>query len=162
MNATAFEMPMASAPDAGTASQPNSMPAGSSQSLRRSGHRPLKFTGQQLAMVMSFQVGTPFWFEINLYRTSSQGFVIHNKLFYKSDDEIDHFSVIECDSFEGMMDQLENFDAAKLVRVTPPQNPAEMSLIELTATALEARAVAQEARRQYGELVGQLLHELAR
>lgn len=163
MSATAFHMPVsAPSPDPSQASSAPSPAPLQGFRLRRSGQRPLEFGGQNLAMAMSYQIGTPFWFELNLYRAGEYQFVSEIKLFYKSDDEIDQFYADRFDSFDGLMDHLERFDAASIVRSSLPENPAQLSLNELTARALETRAIAAEARRQYRGLVGQLLHELSK
>ena len=54
--------------------------------ITRSGARPLRFAGSELVMAMSFTPELPYWYEINMYRTSDLEFVAAVRLFHQSED----------------------------------------------------------------------------
>lgn len=129
--------------------------------LRRSGQRPLAFDGSELCMAMSYVAGTAFWYEVNVYRTTAGRFVVRLDMFTKSDLDRERHDAWECESFGEVLDLLEGYDAANDIRIdVEPDDPA-LSLADLAAHALALRARAAEARRQYGGMIGELLHELA-
>jgi hypothetical protein len=128
--------------------------------IKRMGKRPLVFNGSELGMAMSFTPGTPYWYEINILRTTDQHFVLVVKLFFQSPDETDSVRAWECDSFAEVLDALEAYDAADDVRVRVDMDDTGMSAAEMAAWALDLRARALGARTHFQVLVGQLLHDL--
>jgi len=127
--------------------------------IKRTGQRPLVFEGAELCMAMSFVPGTPSWYEINLYRTSAQGFVVAIRQFFKSEDERDRVRAWEFESFEAAVACLEGYDAGEDVRVE--RFPDEASgAADLAASAFSLRAQVEAARDQYAGLVGEILYEL--
>lgn len=129
--------------------------------LRRTGKRPLTFHGSELCMAMSFEVGTPLWYEINVFRRSdADGFIVDVRMFTKSDGEKDYFTVRECANFEEVMHYLEGYEPANDVRVDVTFDDDDLTLADLTVQALGLKIKVEEARRQYHGLVGQILYEL--
>jgi hypothetical protein len=128
--------------------------------LRRVGKRPLTFRGVELCMAMSFTPGTPFWYEINIWRTEEQGFVLAIKTFYQSEDERDQSRAWATDSFDQVMDLLEDFDPARHMRPGLAADEPGLAPAEMVARALMQRARIEDARMQYGALVGEILHDL--
>ena len=129
-------------------------------SLKRMGKRPLSFEGTELCMAMSFHPKSSWWYEINIFRTVEQKFIVSVKQFFQSEEERDTARAWECDSFAHAMDILEGYDAADDVRVNVMADDPSLSLPELAAHALSLRARAEEARRQYQSLVGEILFDL--
>jgi hypothetical protein len=127
--------------------------------LKRVGARPLSFNGTELCMAMSFVPGAPFWYEVNVYRTDAQGFVVAIKQFFRDENETDFVRAWEFEDFDGAMAHLEAYDPADDIRVDIDPS-AEMTLPELAAHALALRARAAEARRQFKALVGEILFDL--
>lgn len=129
-------------------------------SIKCMGRRPIEFHGVELCMAMSFAPGAPMWFEINIYRTLAQGFVVCVRHFHRDEDQQDLVRAWEHDDFEAVMTTLEGYDPADDLRVdVDPADPG-LALPDLAAHALALRARAGEARRQYAALVGEILHDL--
>lgn len=127
--------------------------------LKRVGTRPLTFRGTEICMAMSFVPGTPSWYEVNVYRTAEQRFVVAIKQFFRDADEHDICRAWEFDDFDGALSHIESYDPADDIRVDVDPS-APMTLAELAAHALALRAKAAEARRQYRSLVGEILYDL--
>ncbi|MEL6318840.1 MAG: hypothetical protein AAFR16_14505, partial [Pseudomonadota bacterium] len=129
--------------------------------LRRTGAAPLTFVGGELAHAMSYTSGgAPFWYEVNVFRMQGAGFVGDVRMFAKRDGETDRFTVMVAESFDEVISFLENYDAAADVAIDLDLDDQELSLAELTAKALGVRIKAEQARRQYRNLVGQMLFDL--
>ncbi|MEL6198310.1 MAG: hypothetical protein AAFT19_10710 [Pseudomonadota bacterium] len=128
--------------------------------LRRSGARPLAFSGSELCMGVSYTAGTPFWYELNIYRKTDGGFVVRLDMRAKSDNDPSRHHAWECPSFAEVMESLEAYDAGDDIRIDIEPDDPELGLADLAAHALSIRARAEEARRQYRGLIGELLHEL--
>jgi hypothetical protein len=128
--------------------------------IKRMGARPLVFQGTELAMAMSFTPELPYWYEINLFRTTDQHFVLAIKLFYQSANEKDTAQVWKYETIDQALDTLETYDAGQDVRVTV--NPADTSLTaaELAAYAMDLSAKTKAARAHYAGLAGEFLHEI--
>ncbi len=138
--------------------QPAPAPEATAYRIPRTGQRPLAFDGSELCMAMSFIPGCAYWYEINIYRTTQQKFVVAVRQFFQSETERDRVRAWECDGFAEVLDSLEAYDAAQDVRLSeahPGDSPAELAG---EAMMLKARVAA--ARAQYGGLVGEILHEL--
>jgi hypothetical protein len=127
--------------------------------LKRVGGRPLSFNGVELCMGMSFVPGAAFWYEVNVWRTAEQRFVVAIKTFFRDENETDQVRAWEFDDFDGAMAHLEGYDPAEDIRVDIDPS-ADMTLPELAAHALALRARAGEARRQFAALIGEILYDL--
>lgn len=128
--------------------------------IKRAGARPLSFNGSELAMAMSYTPAIPYWYEINVYRTTDQRYVATVRLFYQSEDEQDTVRAWDFDALEQALDALAQYDAAHDVRITmdPADNSAPAA--ELAAYALELRSQVLAARRHYDSLIGEFFYEL--
>lgn len=133
---------------------------GSALRLRRMGARPLVFQGMELGMAMSFSPDLPYWYEINLYRTADSRFVLAVRLFHQSEDARDTVEAWTFDSLADAMDALEGYDAGKDVPVTVSATDPALSAADLAAHAMDLRARAEAARRHFGGLVGEFLHQM--
>jgi hypothetical protein len=128
--------------------------------IRRMGGRPLEFAGVELGMAMSFSPEIPYWYEINLYRTSDRTFVLAIRLFFQSEAERDLVSASAHETLAEALDALEAYDAAEDVRLTLDMASEHLSAAELAASALDLRARAKAARSHFGGLVGEFLHQM--
>jgi len=128
--------------------------------LKRPGARPLVFEGSELAMAMSFTPGLPYWYEVNLYRTTDQRFVTAVKLYYQSADEQDTARAWEFDSLDQALEKLAHYDAGQDVKLSLDPGNAEMGAAELAACAMELRARVMGARRHYESLIGEFFFDL--
>ena len=128
--------------------------------IKRPGARPLVFEGIELAMAMSFTPALPYWYEVNLYRTSDQRFVATVKQFYQSETEQDMIKAWDFGSLDQAIDKLANYDAGEDVRISVDPADLSASAAELAACAMELRAKVISARRHYASLVGEFFYEL--
>jgi len=152
MNAT-DPAQMTPAPDAAPTMAPSSF------RLSRPGKRPLTFHGSELAMAMSYTPELPYWYELNIYRTAEQKFVLALKLFFGSTDETDRSKAWEFDTLPEVFDTLESYDAADDVRIDCTAME-HLSAAELAARAYELGARVAAQRAHFGSIVGELFKEL--
>lgn len=128
--------------------------------IKRPGARPLIFEGIELAMAMSFTPALPYWYEVNIYRTNDQRFVVAVRLFFQSEAEQDQVHAWDFDTLDQALDKLAQYDAAQDVKVSmDPANPS-MPPAELAAMALDLRARVDSARRHFASLLGEFFYEL--
>jgi hypothetical protein len=128
--------------------------------LRRSGARPMNFVGAELCSAMSYEPGTPLWYEINVFRTAARSFVASVKMFSKSEDEKDRFSAYETESFDEALSWLEDYEPANDIRIDLPFDNPALPPLELGIKAASASLRLAEARRQYRDLVGEVFFAL--
>jgi hypothetical protein len=128
--------------------------------LRRSGARPMNFVGSELCSAMSYEPGTPLWYEVALFRTAAQSYVANVKMFSKSEDEKDRFTAYEAESFDEALAWLESYEPANDIRIDLPFDRSDMPPVELGIRAAAASMRLAEARRQYRDLIGEVLFEL--
>jgi hypothetical protein len=129
--------------------------------LRRSGAKAYRFSGTQLCTAMSYTPGYPFWYEISIFRTESAGFVVAVKMFTRSEDERDLFRVFQANDFDALVSVLENYDTAHdidAISIDIDNEQTAPSLLALKGLGVRLRI--EEGKRQYGDLVGEILYEL--
>lgn len=143
------------------AAEPTQIGSAVPHRFTRPGERPVAFSGTEMAMAMSFTPELPYWYEIAVYRTDDQRFVLAIRLFFQSEDEDDVSQAWVFDSLFEAFDAIQAYDAGKDVKVafddTSMQVPADMM-----ASALELRARVAAARMHYAGLVGEFFSELDR
>lgn len=128
--------------------------------IKRVGGRPLAFMGSELAMAMSFTPTLPYWYEVNVYRTSDQQFVACVRLFYVSSDEQDTARAWECETLDEAIEALVRYDAAQDVRLTLDHGGPDRTAAEMAAHSLDLRAQVKSYRHHYATLIGEFLHDL--
>ena len=128
--------------------------------IKRPGARPLAFDGIELAMAMSFTPTLPYWYEVNLYRTTDQRFVTCVRLFYQAEDEQDTVRAWDFDTLDQALDKLAHYDAGQDLRVQFDPSETASSAAELAACAMDVRARLMAKRRHYESLVGEFFYEL--
>lgn len=126
----------------------------------RSGARPLRFTGSELAMAMSFTPEIPFWYEINLYRTTDSQFVAAIRLFHQSEEKGDTVEAWSFSSLEEALTAIEHYDAAQDVEYALAVAGEDLAGAEVASRALELKARIHAQRQHYRGLVGEILYEL--
>ncbi len=137
---------------------PQSAPA-TSYRLTRPGMRPLIFQGSELAMAMSYTPDIPYWYELNIYRTSDQRFALAIRQFFSSTIEEDRCKAWEFDSLMAVFDFLENYDAAEDVRIDCAPIDG-VPAAELAARAYDVAARVAAQRTHFASLVGELFAEM--
>jgi hypothetical protein len=129
-------------------------------SLRRTGMRPLKVRGREIASSTSHQPGPSFWYELNIIGIDGGGVVLDIRLFHKREGASDVFKAIEAGSLEEAMDFLESYDPAHdFVPMLDLDDPNKAP-IELAIEAASMRLTVIEARRQFRMLSGEVLYAL--
>jgi hypothetical protein len=136
------------------------MPAGTGFVLRRSGARPVRFTGRHLGEVSGYRLGTPLWHELNLYQADDGRYVADIRVFAKAQGSKDQFHVAMVDSLEEALQVFEAYDpradvAAEVAIDDPDLSPAELMV---QAAALKVRVA--DAVSQYRAVLGAFLHQV--
>ena len=140
------------------ASQPG--PSMYPMTLNRTGMRPMKVTGAEIVSATSHQTGTPFWYELNVVSTDDGRMLIDIRNYQKREGSVDRFKVIEAYGIEDVVSTLENYDPVSDMVTTLDLENESMSAVELTLQAAMLKLSMLEARRQFRELVGEVLHGL--
>lgn len=128
--------------------------------IARHGARPIVFAGSQLAMAMSFTPGLPYWYEINIYRTTEQRFVLAIRLFHVAEDRKDTVDAWVFDTLPEVFDALEAHDAGRDVMADVDGVHAGLTAGDLAVRAWELRSRIEAARQHFSGLVGELLSEI--
>ena len=142
------------------AADPMAAPSGARFRLPRRGARPLTFSGHELAMAMSFTPGLPYWYEITIYRTSDQRFVLGIRQFFVSEQEKDTSDAWLFDTLPEVLDALEVYDAGRDVVADVGGVHSRMAPAELAAQAMELRARVEGARHHFASLMGEFFAEM--
>lgn len=146
-----------------TSSQQSARSATTTFRLKRSGIRPKVFDGVEVCSAMTHETGTPFWYELNVYRTVSETFVCEVKFFAKKAGTRDNFKTFDCFNIDELTERLENYDPAQDVdpsiwTLCTEDAPASKVAIEAANLAM----LIAEAKRQWADIVGDVLFEIAR
>ncbi|MCW2319059.1 hypothetical protein M2322_004628 [Rhodoblastus acidophilus] len=140
---------------------PASAPAAERISLRSTGGRPRTFEGTLLCTSISFVAGNAFWYDISVYREVSGALVAAIKHYTRDEDGIDLFRVYDAADFEELTSVLENYEpAGDFDASTLGVDDPHISAGEVALRAAGLRLRIEEARRQYGDLVGEILYAL--
>ncbi|MGF1544579.1 MAG: hypothetical protein ACFB00_08795 [Parvularculaceae bacterium] len=129
--------------------------------LKQTGGRPRQFAGVEICSAMSYVVGPPLWYEINVYQTTEDAFVVEIRMFTKNENERDLFRVIDAVSLEDVFETLETYDPAQDVDASVlrfADDDANVAELSVSAAALRLRV--EEARRQFRDLVGDILYQI--
>ena len=131
-----------------------------SQKLRRTGQRDFAFDGVEVCSSTSHSPGPSLWYEINLYRKNSGHLVVDVRFFSKSDAMRDRFHIFEADGFDEVASVLEAYEPANDIEpdINPEDQDMPPAVFVLKAAVLRIRI--DEARRQFRDLVGDVLHQL--
>lgn len=138
------------------------MPAvGSPSTYRfpRRGARPVTFRGTELAMAMSFTPEIPFWYEINIFRTTEEGFVVAIKEFFQAEESKDSIRAWTFPTLGEVFDHIEGYDAGADVKL-PNVDLDAAAPAELAAMAMDLKARVSAARHHFAGLVGELFAEM--
>ena len=127
--------------------------------LKRSGERPLRFRGYEVCCASSHRSGPPFWYEINVFRTTEDRFFADVRLYQKSDAFKERFTVFEASSFEMAIDALRSYDPVCDIPVAPFFD-GDVAPVEIALQAARLRLMMEEARSQYRDLIGDVLAQI--
>ena len=154
-----FPLNAADSPSMSHGPESGAMMAPQSYRLARPGQRPLSFQGSELAMAMSFTPELSYWYEINIYRTAEQHFVLAIKLFFQSTDEADRCKAWQFETLPEVFDTIESYDAAQDVRVEA-MSGLDMPAAELATHAYRLSATVASYRAHFASLVGEMFDEM--
>ncbi|MEM9342517.1 MAG: hypothetical protein AAGA87_05685 [Pseudomonadota bacterium] len=135
------------------------MTSGTSYTLPQPGKRPLAFAGSEIAMAMSFTPDLPYWYEINLYRSNDEQFIVAIRQFFQSENEKDTVKSWSFPTIEHALSHIEDYDAGHDVPV-PHGDFAAMAPAEMAAHAMHTQAQIEEARAHFAGLVGEMFFEI--
>lgn len=132
---------------------------GSNFVLPQRGRRPLAFVGTEIAMATSFTPAIPYWYEINIYRSRDDQFIVAIRKFFQSEAIDDVVEAWTFPSIEHVFFHIEGYDPATDIPV-PSQSFDSMAPAELSAVAMQTMAQIEEARTHFSGLVGEILYEI--
>lgn len=141
--------------------QPDMPSVGTASSFRipQPGKRPLVFNGTELAMAMSFTPGIPYWYEINLYHSQDQSYVVAIRLFYEAEFMEDVARAWSFSSIDEALQHFELYDAGRDVQM-PNVDLDALAPAELAAMAMSVKAQVDAARQHFEGLVGEFFAEI--
>ena len=127
--------------------------------LKRSGERPLRFRGYEICCASSHRSGPAFWYEINVFRAADDRFFADVRLYQKSDNAKERFTVFEAPSFDMAIDALRNYDPVRDIPVGCFFD-GDAAPVEIALEAARLRLQIEEARSQYKDLIGDVLGQI--
>lgn len=133
---------------------------GSMITLRKSGARPVSFSGRQLGAHNGYRLGTALWHELNLYQTDDGRFVADIRVFTKAEGAKDQFHVFVADTLEDAIGYFESYDPRADVVADFDLDDPEMTPAELMVQAAALKYRVADAQSQYRALLGSFLSEL--
>ncbi len=134
---------------------------GSAFTLRKSGSRPVSFTGRHLGFASGYRAGTPLWHELNLYQTDDGQFVGDIRVFSKAQGTHDQFHVLVADNVEEALQFFESHDARGDVQADFDLADPGLAPAELMVHAAILKYRIAEAASQYNALLAGFLHQLS-
>jgi hypothetical protein len=144
-----------------TASRPATRPIGSSAFLlRKSGARPITFSGRQLGHHNGYQVGKALWHELNLYQSEDGRYVADIRIFTKAPGAKDQFHVAILDNLEEALLFFEAYDPRADVPADLAVDDETLSPAELLVQAATLKARVADATSQYRAVLSTFLTEL--
>lgn len=128
--------------------------------LRKSGARPIAFSGRQLGFQSGYRVGTPLWHELNLYQTDDGRYVADIRVFQKGEAAMDQFHVVVVETLDEAIAFFEGYDPRTDIVAHFSVNDPELSPAELMVHAAKLKYEIQDTVNQYKAVLASFLHEL--
>jgi hypothetical protein len=130
--------------------------------LRKSGARPVSFSGRHLGHHNGYRVGSPLWHELNLYQTDDGRYVGDIRVFTKAQGAKDQFHVAVADSLEEALQFFEGYDPRADVPAELALDDEALSPAELLVQAATLKARVADAVSQYRGVLSVFLADLNR
>lgn len=140
--------------------EPVHTPEAPLQRLRRTGKRDYAFEGFEICSSTSHGPGPALWYEINLFRKPIGHYVVDVRFFSKIESMRDRFHVFDADGLDEVASLLESYDPGTDVEPDFNAEDAEMPHAVFVLKTAMLRIRLDEARRQFRDLVGDILHQL--
>ncbi len=141
--------------------RPPARAAASVFTLRKSGSRPVSFSGRHAGFASGYRAGTPLWHELNLYQTDDGHFVADIRVFSKAQGSRDQFHVMVADSVEEALQFFESYDPRGDVQADFDLADPDLAPAELMVHAATLKYRIAEAASQYRALLAGFLHQLS-
>ncbi len=129
--------------------------------LRKSGSRPVSFSGRHAGFSSGYRAGTPLWHELNLYQTDDGHYVADIRVFSKAQGSRDQFHVMVADSVEEALQFFEAYDPRGDVQAEFDVSDPELAPAELMVHAATLKYRIAEASSQYKAVLASFLHQLS-
>lgn len=130
--------------------------------LRRSGARPLSFTGRRLAHHSGERSGAAQWHELSLYATEEGGYVAEIRVQGATQGEAGQFHVAAFEEMEAALRFFETHDARHDVASDIPIDDAALSPAELMVHAATLKVRVAEAVSGYRAVLSAFLTAMHR
>jgi hypothetical protein len=128
--------------------------------LRKSGARPISFSGRHLGHHNGYRVGSPLWHELNLYQTDDARYVADIRVFTKAQGSKDQFHVSVVESLEEALQFFEAYDPRGDVPAELVLDDDSVSPAELLVQAAMLKARVSDAVSQYRAVLSTFLAEM--
>lgn len=128
--------------------------------LRRSGGRPVSFSGRLLARRSGLRPGAAVWHELSLFQTDDGRFVAEIRAATRAQDGGAQFRVHIADTLEDALACFEQYDPRGDVPAGFEIDDAALSPIELLAHAAALRFRIADSVTQYRAVLGMFLADL--
>jgi hypothetical protein len=128
--------------------------------LRKSGSRPVTFSGRQLGHHNGYRVGSQLWHELNLYQAEDGRYVSDIRIFGKAQGSKDQFHVSVTDNLEEALQFFEGYDPRHDVPAELALDDDALSPAELLVQAATLKARVADAVSQYRAVLSVFLAEL--
>jgi hypothetical protein len=128
--------------------------------LRKSGGRPLSFTGRQLGHHRGARAA--LWHELNLYQTDEGSYVAEIRVCTAAGAGSDQFHLLVAEDLEPILSFFESYDARQDVSADFALDDPALTPAELLVQAAGLRYRLADAVNRYKSAVGQFLKDLAR
>jgi hypothetical protein len=128
--------------------------------LRKSGARPITFSGRLLGHHNGYRLGTPLWHELNLYQTEDGRFVADIRVFTKAQGGKDQFHVLVGESLEEALQFFEGYNPRADVPSDIPLEDDSLSPAELMVQAATLKVRVAETVSMYGAVLSTFLAEM--
>jgi hypothetical protein len=129
--------------------------------LRKSGSRPISFSGRHVGFASGYRAGTPLWHELNLYQTDDDHYVADIRVFSKAQGTRDQFHVQVAESVEEALLFFESYDPRSDVPADFDLADPDLAPAELMVHAATLKYRIAETSSHYRAVLGSFLHQLS-
>jgi hypothetical protein len=143
-----------------TPPEPKAPPQPPLCTLKRTGARPFRFHGRQVAGGTGWNTTAHSWYEINLYVTEGDSVVTELRLFCKNVNGTDLFRVNEHEDWDMAIAWLERYNPANDLTVDLNIDDSTLSIAEVSLRGLQLRRAMAELKMQFQSTLGELLYAL--
>ncbi len=133
---------------------------GATFTLRKSGARPISFSGRLLGHHDGHRAGAALWHELNLYKNEDGGFVADIRVLATPSGTRDQFHIAVVETLEEALQFFEGYDARFDVASDIPLDDDSLAPAELMVHAAALKVRVAEAVSMYRATLSTFLGEL--